>query len=873
MRFYFNLTLISLLLFSGLKTFAQQDTSSLNLHVPSPDWEDQIIYFLMTDRFNDGNPANNDQGAGEYDPAIAHKYSGGDIQGVIDKLDYIQNLGATAVWTTPLFANQWWDGINNFSGYHGYWAEHFKEVDKHAGTLVDFQQLSHHLHERGMYLIQDIVLNHTGNFYLHNGKYNPENPAENFGFNDQSFPVQAPTQYPFNLNDVRKSEHKKADIYNWTPDIIDYGDDAQRVKYALAGLDDINTQNVVVREVFRDSYGYWIRVVGVDGFRIDTIIYVEKDFWNDFMYSQSEKAPGMHKVAEATGRDEFIAFGEAFVSSEPFENKGDLEVASYMGTEDQPGLNSMLNFPLYYSMTRIFAQGKPTSFLGYRLDQTCNAGIYPNPHIIPHFIDNHDTDRFINSASKEGLKQALFFQFSIPGIPIIYAGTEQLLHEARASMFAEGWGSEGHDHFDENSEMYLFIKSLAEVRKQHKVLTRGNLTILEDSDLGPGVLAYKREYEGKTAIVILNTADEPILLNKLETGLKGASKLKLISGMNIDSDLRVAHKGKLTMVMPPRMSGIFLVEEPKIIVGETSSIARILTDISGKTFSNDIKLKGEVRLRSASPYLLVIDGKINNAIPLEIDKKLKWKLTIPKSYFPFGKSNHNLTIYNHSQIFTLPSIPFSTDIPVQGKELVIEDPLNDDHGLDGNYLKPTDVSYTSQMDIRQVKTTSFGGSLLIELTMADLSQVWLPPNGFDHALFHVTIDLPNTTGSDYLPMLNTKTPDNFEWDYTTYISGWQTVHYSSKGASKENYGTKQAIAPIISVIPEENKVLLQFTASAFGNPTSLEGAKLYITTWDSYGNEGGYRQINKEGGPWRFGGSDDPKATRILDATKVIEIK
>jgi hypothetical protein len=90
------------------------------LHVPSPDWRDQIIYFVMTDRFSNGDPGNDNQGAGEFDPANGAKYSGGDLKGVLDRLDYIQGLGATAIWITPPVANQWWDPLVNYGGYHGY---------------------------------------------------------------------------------------------------------------------------------------------------------------------------------------------------------------------------------------------------------------------------------------------------------------------------------------------------------------------------------------------------------------------------------------------------------------------------------------------------------------------------------------------------------------------------------------------------------------------------------------------------------------------------------------------------------------------------------------------------------------------------------
>ena len=124
--------------------------AGLKLHVPSPDWRDQVIYFLVTDRFADGDPSNNDQGAGEYAAGQRSRYNGGDLRGVAQRLDYIQGLGATAVWITPPVANQWLDPAGTYTGYHGYWAEHFKQVDRHLGTLDDYRALSDALHRRGM---------------------------------------------------------------------------------------------------------------------------------------------------------------------------------------------------------------------------------------------------------------------------------------------------------------------------------------------------------------------------------------------------------------------------------------------------------------------------------------------------------------------------------------------------------------------------------------------------------------------------------------------------------------------------------------------------------------------------------------------------
>src|SRR3954462_8567 len=117
---------------------ACSNTSDLKLHVASPAWEEQVVYFVMTDRFANGDPSNDDQKKGEYDPADINKYSGGDLQGIIDQLDYIQGLGATARWITPPGANMWWAPLQQSGGYHGYWARNLKKVDEHLGTLETY---------------------------------------------------------------------------------------------------------------------------------------------------------------------------------------------------------------------------------------------------------------------------------------------------------------------------------------------------------------------------------------------------------------------------------------------------------------------------------------------------------------------------------------------------------------------------------------------------------------------------------------------------------------------------------------------------------------------------------------------------------------
>ncbi|NOQ91153.1 MAG: alpha-amylase [Flavobacteriaceae bacterium] len=849
-----------------------KDIQKLNLHVPSPNWEDQVIYFLMLDRFADGDSTNNNQGGGEFDQKDFRKFSGGDIQGVIDHLDYIQNLGATTIWITPPVANQWWDPAIQFSGYHGYWAENFKEVDKHFGDLALYQQLSHEIHERGMYLIQDIVLNHTGNFFNYKEGYNKDDVSQNYQLNKNSTPVSKPTQYPFNLNDPTDSIQRSANIYNWTPDINNYEDPIQKLTYQMAGLDDINTTNIVVRDVLRDSYGYWVNVVGVDGFRIDTIIYVELDFWVDFMNSLSIEFPGVNQVAKNTGRDNFLTFGETFIKSDPMKNDGDIEVASYMGTKEKPALNSMLNYPLYYSINRVFSQGLPTKLMDYRLNTFVNDTIYRDPYQMTNFLDNHDWSRFINSSSPAALKQALYLLYTIPGIPVIYQGTEHLFTESRASMFKEGWGSEGEDHFNEKAEVYQLLKSLAEVRQKDKVLTRGTIEVLHSSEVGSGVLAYKRMYNNKQYLIVFNTADQSVLMSNLQTKANQGDELILLKGMGLTDNWTVGVNGLITGELSARVVGIFEVQKGIKNIENQKLKATITSDLTGKIFENDFLIKGNIADLD-NTYYLVIDGKLVNKIKLSPNKNGNWQEEMKLSRFSFGKETHKVSIYSPSQNLVSEAYSFQTLIPIQGKSISVKDPIGDHYGLNQDYIPPTDVSYIGQQDIKKVEVITYGSNLQVTMTMNHVSDVWLPPNGFDHVLVHVFIDLPNKEGRKDLSVLNSPSPEGFEWNYVAYLAGWHNVLYNAENASEESFGNIVTPTPTIVANKENNTITIQFSPDALGNPKTLEGAKIYITTWDNNGSEGGHRVITKDGGPFDFGGSGKPKPSLIIDDTKVITIK
>ena len=480
------------------------------LHIPSPDWRDQVVYMIFTDRFHDGDPSNNDRGKGEFDPESPQHFNGGDFQGMIDRIPYLQELGVTAVWQTPPVLNQWWSTPYQAAGWHGYWAVNFKEVDPHFGTLDSYKELSHQLHCNGMYLIQDIVANHVGNFYGWNGPFNPDDRSENFYLIEEGHTDQvAPTQFPFDKIDIRDPEHLEINAYHWMPEVKDYSDPYQMNYHGFGLLGDTNTENPIVIDAFRDSYRYWIEEVGVDGFRMDTVIYVDPPFWQRFLHDDD----GIYASAATTGRDHFITFGEVLVPSEPFQTDGEEKILRFFGTEEEPGLNSLLGFPLYFTIRRVLSEGQPAAQLAYRLEQ--HMAQYPDPYVIPTFIDNHDTARFLASGGLEAYRQALALVFTIPGLPIIYQGTEQAMTVARPALYEDGGALAGSGRFDTQSDPFRLVRELVALRRGNRVFTRGSMDVLAGDDLGAGLLAYRREYEGERVIVLMNTADHTTLVLSL----------------------------------------------------------------------------------------------------------------------------------------------------------------------------------------------------------------------------------------------------------------------------------------------------------------------------------------------------------------------
>lgn len=861
MRMKFQTGLLAASL-AGMPAIAAAKTAG-PLQVPSPDWRDQIIYFVLTDRFADGDPSNNDQGAGEYNPAKASHFNGGDLAGVRSKLDYIQGLGATTLWLTPPVLNQWWSAQVQYAGYHGYWATDFSKIDPHLGTLADYQALSRDLHGRGMYLVQDIVLNHTGNFFGYQGPYDARDTARNFVLYEKAGSRQpAPSQPPFDLINRLDPAHAKAAVYHWTPPVQDGTNQQQEFTYQVGQLADLNTSNPQVRQVLKQSYRDWLELAGVDAYRIDTAKYVEHDFWRDFLHAPD----GIFAKAKALGKQHFLAFGEVFEPSAPFSNEGERKLLTFLGTEQDPLLNSVIAFPLHFELNKVLAEGLPPAQLTYRLEQ--HVRLFAQPHLLPTFLNNHDTKRFLAAGSPAAFLQAYALMLTIPGIPVIYQGDEQLLAESRQAMFQGGWGA-GKDAFDTAHPMYRHIQSLTALRRANKVFSRGDWQLLQAQADAPGILAYQMTSADERALVILNTADSPRLLAALPLDATGAELLWQTPEAGFAAQLRSDAAGRLTLTLPARAVLVLKPSNHKpgktapASQGGTAPAASLqLNAPPDTTLTHDIVLTGS-GATAGQQVLPVLNGQLDRLAAVQADAKGQFRFTLPVR--DLGSSRQSLRLYEPATGALSEAWSYQTNVSQAQWQATVADPAGDDKGPDGQYRQPQQEQSQRQLDMLGVTAKAGGAVLELELKMAQVSQFWAPPNGFDNVHFAIFFHLPaakELPAATALPGLNTVMPGQKNWQLGHFLFGWGNAVFNARGADAVQTGEKLGAAPRISVDAKAGILRIRYDANALGLP-GWEGASIYLSTWDKSG-EGVLRSIETTPAPWTFTASR-PDAPKVLD--------
>jgi len=527
--------------------------------------QDEVIYFVLPDRFENGDTSNDRGGlTGDrlktgFDPTSKGFYNGGDLKGLKNRLDYIQGLGATAVWLAPVFKNKPVQGQKGqeSAGYHGYWITDFTSVDPHFGTNAEFKSLVDAVHARGMKFYMDIVVNHTADViyfeecvgqnrcpyrsiadypYQRRGGVNgaPINPGFT-GERDGSAANFARLKNPNYAYTVRVPEAEK-DIKRpaWLNDPIFYhnrGDSTFRNESStmgdFVGLDDVFTENPRVVQGMIDIFCGWITNYGVDGFRIDTAQHVNPEFWQKFV-------PATLACARAKGIPNFHIFGEVAMD--------DADPAHTAVNTRVDKLPSVLDFGFLWAVRDVVAKDAPTDELAklFRSDALYEGGAAAALQL-PTFVSNHDSPGHIGWGIKqarpgisddEALKRDMLANamlLTLRGVPTIYFGDEQGFvgkggdQDSRQDMFASKVASYNEDrllgtssttaqaNFNTDHPLYREIATLAHIRTSHKALTRG-LQLVRYAQEKPGLFAVSR-FEpgtGREMLLLFNTSTAPV---------------------------------------------------------------------------------------------------------------------------------------------------------------------------------------------------------------------------------------------------------------------------------------------------------------------------------------------------------------------------
>jgi glycosidase len=497
------------------------------------DWRDEVIYQVVVDRFADGD-INNDY---DIQPGYLGRYQGGDWKGVEDHLQYLQDLGVTTIWISPIVKNVETDA--GVDGYHGYWSQDLHLTNPHFGDPAALRSLVNDAHTRGMKVVLDIVINHMGQLFFYDMNLNgqPDDYVEGSGTTSpiiqinefdpdwdpagvQAISAEGPVgRAPIIfIEDPSINRVPPPDLmgtpgaYHGFGHILDFSDETQvTLGDFTGGLKDVATELPPVRAYMIDAYASWVEQFDFDGFRIDTVKHVEHGFWQAF-------TTGVRARLGPEGKQNFFMFGEAL--------DGDDQL---VGSYTVPGeLDSMVYFPQHYQVfVNVFAlahdqtqqQGtnqiaalwasRPTDY--GTTPQNASIGLAPTQALV-NFIDNHDVERFLFDALGDtaALRNALTLLLTEDGVPCIYYGTEQEFDGGNDPANREVlWTT----NFAESGATWQHIADLAKIRKAYIALRRGDLNVVYSTaninqETDAGIFAFERgggDAPGAYALVVLNT--------------------------------------------------------------------------------------------------------------------------------------------------------------------------------------------------------------------------------------------------------------------------------------------------------------------------------------------------------------------------------
>lgn len=496
---------------------------------------DDVIYLLTPDRFANGDPKNDDPeiSHGLFDRSKTRYYHGGDLQGVIDRLPYLKDLGVTALWLNPIY-----DNVNHLneretydnqpiSDYHGYGAIDFYGVEEHLGSLGLFRELVDRAHALGIKIIQDQVANHTGPYH----PWVSDSPTPTW-YNGTEAKHLANTWQTWTLPDPHASPAlQKETLDGWFINI----------------LPDLNQGDEETTRFLIQNTLWWIGVSGIDGIRQDTLPYVHRRFWRDWTAAIKKEYPGITVVGEMwDGNAAKVSF---FQGGRP----------RFDGVDS--GIDALFDFPLFYPLRRAFAEGQSIRQVAEALGLD---HLYVNSNHLVTFAGLHDVPRFMNesNASVEGLKLAYTFLMTARGIPLIYYGDEIALPGGgdpdNRRDFPGGWVGDARNAFTEEGrtpperDLFNHLRRLTKLRQELEPLRRGRMIQLFVDEW---TYAYARVSDHSCAIVAINNGVNEAAIRIPVSNLNLSNSLVLRDRLGIASDAQIEN-GVISLTLPRRSAAI-----------------------------------------------------------------------------------------------------------------------------------------------------------------------------------------------------------------------------------------------------------------------------------------------------------------------------
>lgn len=503
-------------------------------------WQQQVIYLVFPDRFQNGNSTNDKLGvAGCYDPSHPKRFHGGDLAGLRQRIDYLKDLGVTAVWSTPVYKQI---GFNNGAcGYHGYWPD-FAFPDDGAlepklGTPAEFISLLKDLRANNIKFIMDVVINHSG-------------PGARLT-------TQKPTWF----------HPDNASCANLGP---------REIYCKLLDLPDLAQENSEVSNYLVKQSRSFVSRFPIDGIRMDTVKHVEVN------YFQNTWIPAVRNE-----RQNLFLVGEALFNS-PSDQINKL--TPYV----RAGFDSMFNFLLRAALEETFARGKSVDLVANKVQDTVKE-FGSRSLMMTNLLDNHDMPRFLNQiedavgsadnpANANQIRQryhlALAMLFTLPGIPQIYYGNEIGMFGAndpfnRKDMPSWAWtatgrskNSSGQGFLPSAQTTFSYIQKLSRIRKNNPALFNGYYAEMyrQSSRSNPDVYAFFRGYMNNRIITVVNngtiTSGQVSIPVGVNSGIESIDRAALSDSIVLEDLLQAGAPARVTMT-----NGVFTVDMPSKTVG------------------------------------------------------------------------------------------------------------------------------------------------------------------------------------------------------------------------------------------------------------------------------------------------------------------